>query len=528
MVSKTGFVVQASAFLCALIVGAVLGTLVQTQFNLLALQELGVDISVGVRWSTTVADLGGFMPLYGAMFGVSFLLSTLITGYLLTLLGLGSRALFHALGAAAGLWVTFMLVDALAPPPTLIAATRTVPGLAAMLGTAAMAGGLYAWLTGDRKPSAVTHSIAMAPALVAFAGSLLASAEVRAQTSVDYRVEEVVAGLEHPWSLAFLPDGGALVTERAGRLRQIAPGSDLLPEAISGLPEVFHSGQAGLFEVLLSRDYARDGLVFLSYACGSDSANHLCVARGELIDGALANVSEIFRSRPPKQGDAHYGGRMAWLPDGSLVVTLGDGFDYREHAQKLSSHLGKVVRIWPDGSVPADNPFAERANALPEIYTLGHRNVQGLVFDPVEEVLISHEHGPRGGDEINVLQPGVNYGWPIISYGVDYTGARITPFTERPGLEQPLLQWTPSIAPSGLTRYRGELFPQWQGDLFIGALAERSVHRVELVDGKARDAETLFEELGARIRDVVTGPDGALYLLTDQANGQILKIAPAP
>ena len=528
MAGKTGFVGQVLAFVVALIVGVVLGTVVQTQFNLMALQELGVEISLAVRWSTTLADLGGFAPLYGAMFGVSFLLSTLITGGLLTLMELGYRPLFHALGATAGLWVTFALVDALAPPPTLIAATRTASGLGAMLITAAIAGALFACLTARWASNAGAKGRVLGPVLVLASGALVPGAEVRAQTSVEYQVEEVVAGLAHPWSLAFLPDGGALITERAGSLRRLDANGELVANAVSGVPPVFHSGQAGLFEVVLSPGFPGDRLIFLSYACGSESANHLCVARGKLTDGTLIEVSEIFRSQPPKQGDAHYGGRMAWLPDGSLMVTLGDGFDYREHAQLLYSHLGKVVRIGPDGSIPDDNPFVGRPEVLPEIYSLGHRNVQGLVYDPVDEVLISHEHGPRGGDEINLLKPGLNYGWPVISYGVDYTGARITPFTERPGLEQPLLQWTPSIAPSGMTRYRGKLFPKWQGDLFVGALAERSVHRVELVDGKARDAETLFEELGARIRDVVTGPDGALYLLTDQAKGKVLRVAPSP
>ncbi|MEP5175002.1 PQQ-dependent sugar dehydrogenase, partial [Marinobacter alexandrii] len=227
-------------------------------------------------------------------------------------------------------------------------------------------------------------------------------------------------------------------------------------------------------------------------------------------------------------GDAHYGGRMAQLPDASLIITLGDGFDYREQAQVLGNHLGSVVRIGTDGVAPEDNPFIDSPDARPEVFSYGHRNVQGLVYDPVEQLLISHEHGPRGGDEINVLRPGQNYGWPVITYGLDYTGARITPFTEYPNMEQPLLQWTPSIAPSGMTRYRGELFPEWRGDLFVGALADRSVRRVEFVDGEAEDVETLFKELKARIRDVITGPDGALYLLTDESDGRVLRVSPKP
>ena len=277
---------------------------------------------------------------------------------------------------------------------------------------------------------------------------------------------------------------------------------------------------------LLSPDFENNQLVFLAYACGTASANHLCVARGQLQAEALTEVVEIFRAKPAKEGSAHYGGRMAWLPDGTLIVTLGDGFDYREQAQNLSSHLGKIVRLNPDGSVPADNPFVGREGALPEIYSYGHRNVQGLVFDSVENVLIAHEHGPRGGDEINIIEPGHNYGWPVITHGIDYTGAMITPFVEREGMEQPLLHWTPSIAPSGMTRYRGVLFPDWQGNLLVGALADKSVHRVTLEAGDASDVESLFEAMGERIRDVATGPDGAVYLLTDSADGRILRILP--
>jgi glucose/arabinose dehydrogenase len=217
---------------------------------------------------------------------------------------------------------------------------------------------------------------------------------------------------------------------------------------------------------------------------------------------------------------------MAWLPDGTLIVTLGDGFDYREQAQDLSSHLGKIVRLNPDGTAPDDNPFVGRNEALPEIYSYGHRNVQGLVYDSVEDLLIAHEHGPRGGDEINIIEPGHNYGWPVITHGIDYTGAMITPFVEQEGMEQPLLHWTPSIAPSGIIRYRGDLFPDWQGNLLVGALADKNVHRVTLEPRQASDVETLFEALGERIRDVATGPEGAVYLLTDSADGRVLRIVP--
>jgi len=514
------------SFLVALVVGVVLGTLVQTQLNLLALQAMGVAVGIDARVSATLHDLAAFAPLYGMLFGVSFLLSQTIAAAASRFVGPGLRVPLCSLAGGIGLWVAVLVANALAPMPTLIAATRSSGGLLAMVLTAAFAGGLFARLTarsrGGRGARATTAILACC---LAFGlGGL--PGPVQAQSSIDYTVETMVAGLEHPWSLVFLPGGGALVTERAGRLRRVSKNWELTKEPIGGVPTVYNDAQAGLFDVLLSPDFEADQTLFLAYACGTAAANHLCVARGQLQGMALEDVVEIFRAKPAKQGSAHYGGRMVWLPDGTLIVTLGDGFDYREQAQDLSSHLGTIVRLNPDGTAPADNPFVGRDDALPEIYSYGHRNVQGLVYDSVEGLLISHEHGPRGGDEINIIEPGHNYGWPVITHGIDYTGAMITPFVEREGMEQPLLHWTPSIAPSGMIRYRGELFPDWQGNLLVGALADRSVHRVTLDGRPASDVETMLEELGERIRDVATGPEGAVYLLTDSADGRVLRVLP--
>ena len=514
------------SFLVALVLGVVLGTLVQTQLNLLALQAMGVAVGIDARMSATLHDLATFAPLYGMLFGVSFLLSQTIAAAVSRFVGPGLRVPLFALAGGIGLWVALLVANALAPMPTLIAATRSSGGLLAMVLTAAFAGSLFARLTarsqGGRGGRATTAVLACC--LVFAVGGLPGPAQ--AQSNTDYTVETMVAGLEHPWSLAFLPDGGALVTERAGRLRRVSGNWELIREPIAGVPTVFNDAQAGLFDVLLSPEFEADQTLFLAYACGTAAANHLCVARGQLQGMALKDVVEIFRAKPAKQGSAHYGGRMAWLPDGTLIVTLGDGFDFREQAQDLSSHLGKIVRLNPDGTAPADNPFVGRDDALPEIYSYGHRNVQGLVYDSVEGLLISHEHGPRGGDEINIIEPGHNYGWPVITHGIDYTGAMITPYVEREGMEQPLLHWTPSIAPSGMTRYRGELFPDWQGNLLVGALADRSLHRVTLDGRQASDVETMLEELGERIRDVATGPEGAVYLLTDSADGRVLRLLP--
>lgn len=356
--------------------------------------------------------------------------------------------------------------------------------------------------------------------LLGVLGSSLAQA-------MDYRIETVTEGLEHPWSLAFLPDGRMLVTERVGRLRIIEQDGRLNPQPVAGLPEVFAAAQAGLMEVQLDPEFASNQQIYLTYAYGTVKANNTRLAKARLVDGQLQDVQVLFSALPAKAGAAHYGGRLAFLPDNSLVLTLGDGYDLREQAQDRSNHIGKIVRLNRDGSIPKDNPLVGQAGAAAEIYSLGHRNVQGIVYDAERQRLYSHEHGPRGGDELNLIEPGNNYGWPLITFGIDYTGAQISPYTELPGLQQPLLHWTPSVAPSSLTIYRGELFPQWQGDLFASTLAERSVRRIRLQDGKLAGEEVLFEELEARIRDVRSGPDGALYLLTDSPDGQLLRVLPS-
>lgn len=358
-------------------------------------------------------------------------------------------------------------------------------------------------------------------------GALAVAASAQAP---GYRVETVASGLEHPWSLAFLPGGRMLVTERPGRLRLIEPGPDgrplLRPEPVAGVPAVLARGQAGLFDVVVDPAFAVNGRVMLSFAHGQPEANHLRVVSARFDGRRLQAVQPVFTSQPAKQETQHFGGRMAWLPDGSLLFGMGDGNLDRTDAQRLHTHLGKVMRIWPDGGVPGDNPFLQRPQARPEIYTLGHRNPQGLVV--VEGVPFAHEHGARGGDELNRLRPGANFGWPMTTGGIDYTYARVTPFRGLPGIEPPLLEWTPSIAPAGLAWYGGALFPAWHGSLFVATLKERSVRRVPLTGGAPGPQEVLFQELGERIRDVRAGPDGAIYLLTDSPNGRVLRVVPSP
>lgn len=354
---------------------------------------------------------------------------------------------------------------------------------------------------------------------------ICASVSTRAAEPV-YRVETIAEGLQFPWSLAFLPNGQVLVTERAGRLRVISEGK-LLDQPVSGVPRAYVAGQGGLFEVLADPDFANNQLLYLSLAQGRAGANRTRVVRARLDGLSLREVQPIFTATPSKNTAVHFGGRMAWLPDGTLLIGLGDGFDFREKAQRLNSHLGKIVRINSDGSVPADNPFVNQTGALPEIYSYGHRNVQGLLYDSTSKQVYAHEHGPRGGDELNSIQSGANYGWPVATFGLDYSGAVISPFSERPGMVGPLHQWTPSIAPSGMAVYRGAQFPQWQGDLIVTALAARCAQRLRMQDGKLIDGEVLFAELGERLRDVRIAPDGAIWLLTDDAKGKVLRISAA-
>lgn len=346
------------------------------------------------------------------------------------------------------------------------------------------------------------------------------------EPSAAYSIETVAEGLAHPWSIAFLPSGDMLVTERAGRLRMVMAGGTV-SEPIPGTPQVYNEGQAGLFDIVLAPDYEASGEVYIAYAAGDAGQNATAVWRARFDGEALEGGEQIFIARPFKDTNAHFGGRIAFLPDGTFLLPIGDGFEYREQAQRLDNHLGTIVRLDRDGAAPAGNPFMDMQGALAEIFSYGHRNPQGLVFDDATGRVWSHEHGPRGGDELNLIEPGQNYGWPIATGGMDYSGARITPYESHEGFAAPLREWTPSIAPSGMMVYRGTAFPEWQGDIFVGALAHREVHRLEMDGTQVVDEEILFAELDARIRDVAEGPDGAIYLLTDAEDGQVLRVVPA-
>ncbi|QTQ39014.1 Glucose / Sorbosone dehydrogenase domain-containing protein [Aromatoleum petrolei] len=341
------------------------------------------------------------------------------------------------------------------------------------------------------------------------------------------RVTEVARGLDTPWSLAFLPDGNMLVTERPGRLRVVTPEGRLSPP-LQNVPRVHATGQGGLLDVVVGSNFARDRLIWLSFAQPTQKGARTAVARARLDESAesLQNVDIVFAQREDPDGRNHWGSRLVFDREGRLFVTLGDRQSYRDSAQDVGSHLGKIVRIAPDGSIPADNPFVGTSGALPEIWSYGHRNVQGAALHPVSGKLWAHEHGPQGGDEVNVVRAGANYGWPVIAYGKEYvTGFSIGEGTQRADVIAPVRYWVPSIAPSGMAFYTGDAFPKWKGNLFVGALRGQVLVRIELDGEKFVREERLLTELGSRIRDVRQGPDGRLYLL-DESEGRILRLDP--
>lgn len=348
-----------------------------------------------------------------------------------------------------------------------------------------------------------------------------------------YEITTITEGLERPWGMAWLPDGSILITERPGRLRIFRKGK-LELEAIAGVPEVFAVNQGGLLDIALHPNFAENSLVYFTYSQGTNQANRTTVARATFNGTALENWEEIFAVSPSKPSGQHFGSRITWLPDNTMLVAIGDGGNppiqyngelIRNQAQNLNSHLGSVVRLNDDGSIPADNPFVGNAEANDAIWSYGHRNIQGMTFDPINNRVWATEHGSRGGDELNLMQVGKNYGWPEVSYSDEYTGGRVSEISSRPDVPEPKIVWTPAIAPSGLAFYSSDRYSQWQGDLFAGGLVSRDVRHIDLDEvGNVLKEESIG--IGQRVRDVRQGPDGIIYVLTDEQNGNLIKIEP--
>ncbi|MEO1393344.1 MAG: PQQ-dependent sugar dehydrogenase [Cyanobacteria bacterium J06634_5] len=380
--------------------------------------------------------------------------------------------------------------------------------------------------------SSTTAPSGTVPSVPAPSESNSESAEQLAQAPTLQPVT-LVDSLEHPWGLTWLPDGTLLVTERPGRLRIIKDGV-LTPTPVSGLPEVFARGQGGLMDVSVHPQFAENQWVYFTYADGTGSANRTQVARAQFDGEALSDWQVIFEVNRTKEGTQHFGSRLVWLPDGTLLVSIGDGGNppvrlegdlIRNQAQNLGSHLGSLVRLNDDGSAPDDNPFASTADADPAIWSYGHRNIQGVALDAATGQVWATEHGSKGGDELNRIAAGENYGWPVVTHSQEYFGGEISSERSRPGMVDPLVVWTPSIAPSGLAVYRGDQVPQWQGDLFAGGLVSQSVQHIKLDDSGAVLSQTPID-IGQRVREVDQGPDGFLYVLTDEPNGRLVRLEP--
>lgn len=522
-------------WLFAVIVAALLGSLLQSTMNFFNVLEMGAYATWQDWLRTVTKDLTTFAPFYGLLVGVAFLLAFPVALWLARKWPRWHTALL-CLSGAVGLAVAFVVANKVAAAPTLIAATRSVVGFVAMMSTGAIGAWVFTLTSGKpeygaRKVFSWLYLVFPVVVLVSAFGIHVLMRPDR-QVEIDdyplknYRVATIGAGLEHPWGMVQLPDGRRLVTERGGKIRIIDHDGALLQQALEGVPDVVIGEQSGLLDIVLSPHFERDKTIFLSYSCGTIKANNLCVGRGELDGVTLKNFRRIFQALPLKDTTLQFGSRIVFLPDDTLVVSIGDGFDFREDAQDLSNHLGKLIRLNRDGSVPHDNPFVGQPGKRPEIYSYGHRNPQGLFYDTESGLLYESEHGPYGGDEINIIEPGVNYGWPIATFGINYPGSNISPHEDHPGVQPPIKHWTPSIAPSGIAVYQGDAFAEFNGDLLVSGLAARGVFRLNLEDGKVVSVQRLFHELDKRIRDVIVGKEGELYLLTDHAPGEILRIEP--
>jgi len=345
--------------------------------------------------------------------------------------------------------------------------------------------------------------------------------------AANFQVKTVAQGLENAWGMAFLPDGSMLVTERAGRMR-IVTADGKLGAPLSGLPKILAQGQGGLLDVVLAPDFATSKKIYFSYSePGEGSLNSTAVSFATLNGNKLENVTRIFSQKPKVSSTNHFGSRLVWAPDGTLFVTLGDRYSEKDKAQTLDNHQGKVVRINADGSAPKDNPFVKTPGALPEIWSYGHRNMQGAAINPLTKELWTGEHGPQGGDELNIDRAAKNYGWPVITYGENYGGGKIGEGTTKAGMEQPNYKWVPSIATAGFIFYTGDKFPKWKNNILLTSLREKTLVRL-VVDGEkiTKEERLLAKELDQRLRHVVQGPDGLVYLLTDEVKSNIYQLSP--
>ena len=528
-----------AALLAAALLTGALASAVQTQLSLAALLAFGAPLTASLWLATTVQDVATFGPVMMGMSLVALVLAFGVAHILLRFTRINARTALFGLAAVAGLTTAFALMRWVIPMPAL-PGTRDWVGYVLMSLCALPAGLLYARMTSPERLAAqaargrpawrdglLAGVLVLIPAALFGITAPRAGAKPAVADAASYAVQTVASGLDRPWSVAFLPDGRVLVTEMGGRLRAIARDGSSTDISLTGLPPIFHrGGVSGLMEVALDPDFGRNARLFLTMGYGEPHANGTRLVSARLAGDQLEDVRVLY-SATLKSTPGNNGGRLAFLGDGTLVLTVGDGNARREEAQNRANSLGTVVRLTRDGQVPADNPHTRQPGAAPEIYSLGHRNAQGIAVDPATGELLVTEHGARGGDEINRVVAGGNYGWPLITGGIDYPFARITPFQKLEGYEDPMLDWTPSIAPAGLAIYDAALFPEWRGDLLVPALKERAVRRVMRDGQRITGQQLLLSELGERMRDVKVAPDGAVYVLTDGVNARLLRVTPA-
>lgn len=550
----------AALLVAALITGA-LTSLVQTQVNLAEHVALGAQVSGPLRGAVTVEDLARFGPVAMGVAMVALLLAFLVAHGVVRFVLPTWRIVVFALAGWSGMATAFGLLATLIPSPPL-AATRTGLGLLLVSLPGLIGGLVYARMTRTQAASShlgASHAQAAASSDSGFkrtqVAASLAPAATRRYLAVaavcvvvpvlsffmmaqpndplpqpvdpaSFQVQTVATGLDAPWSVAFLPDGRRLVTEMAGRLRVVHADGTLTDIALDGMPPIFWKGTViGLMEVVVDPAFAQTNWLFFTMGYGDAGAVGTRVVRATLDGDRIKDVRVLFSSTL-KSRDGNNGGRMAFLRDGTLVVTIGDGNLRFEAAQSTADYLGTIIRIDREGRAPADNPFRQQPGALPEIYSIGHRNAQGIAMDPTTGDLLSSEHGARGGDEINRIVAGGNYGWPLVTGGIDYWFARVSPFKRLEGYVDPALEWTPSIAPSGLAIYDGAMFPEWRGDLFVPALKERSIRRIKREGGRIVGQELMLADRDARMRDVKVAPDGSIYVLTDGKDATLLRLVP--
>ena len=346
-----------------------------------------------------------------------------------------------------------------------------------------------------------------------------------AAAQTDYDLQVVATGLNHPWSITFLPNGSYLVAMRSGEVRRVSR-EGKVSSPLAGLPDSYVASQGGYFDIALDPEFATNNRIYLSFAYGTSKQNGTRIVRGVLRGNSVEEVTPIFTTSPLKDTPVHYGGRLQFLSDSTLLMTTGDGFEYREAAQDRFNLLGKIVRIHSDGSIPRDNPFADGDQGHPAVWSYGHRNPQGLALDSASGRIYAHEHGAMGGDELNLITPDTNYGWPAVTKGINYSGAYVSPLRSAPGVAEPVTYWSRSVGTSGLTIYTGNSFPAWRNALFLGTLVDEDVRMIRVKDGEVVEEQIMFSEIEERIRDVRTGPDGLLYLLTDSTQGKVIRVAP--